>query len=449
MEPAGARPGHGAQPDRVLGAPHELRPRRAADRAARRLLRRAGRRRCRADHHRGALDAPDGLALREADPRVPPRRHPRLPAHHRGRAPPPRADLRPDQPQRRAGVVDVHAAAGLGAVARRRPAVPGGPEGRQRRRDRRDRRRLRDRGRALRRGRLRRHRAAVQPLVHRARLPLPRHEPPHRRLRRLAGQPDQDPPRDRRRRAPRDRDPPGTRRAAVRRRAHRGRHDHRRSRRGGADRRGVRPRRLRQHVDRRGDGDAVHDRGVDARAARLRAVHPVGDAPGHRPAGRRCRPLQGPAAGGAGARRGSLRPRRRRARPDRRRRLRGQGPRRGHRGDPALPVVQPGVRRADGPEPLARLHREPADGPRSRARSFGNGRTGAVRTHRQAGRRRRRRTGRAAGGDQLRPRRARRHRARARSPSRAARCGSPPACRTGPSSATWCATRSPSAAASA
>ena len=31
-----------------------------------------------------------------------------------------------------------------------------------------------------------------------------------------------------------------------------------------------------------------------------------------------------------------------------------------HRGDPAVPVVQPGVRRADGPQPLARLHREPA-----------------------------------------------------------------------------------------
>ena len=33
------------------------------------------------------------------------------------------------------------------------------------------------------------------------------------------------------------------------------------------------------------------------------------------------------------------------------------GARRGH---PAVPVVQPGVRRADGAEPVARLHREPA-----------------------------------------------------------------------------------------
>ena len=62
---------------------------------------RRGRRR--ADHHRGALDPPDRLALREADPRLPPRRDPRLPAHHRRRAPPPHADLRPDQPQRRPG----------------------------------------------------------------------------------------------------------------------------------------------------------------------------------------------------------------------------------------------------------------------------------------------------------------------------------------------------------
>ena len=39
-----------------------------------------------------------------------------------------------------------------------------------------------------------------------------------------------------------------------------------------------------------------------------------------------------------------------------------------HRRDPAVPVVQPGVRRPDGPQPLARLHREPAHRPRGRAR---------------------------------------------------------------------------------
>ncbi len=49
---------------------------------------------------------------------------PGLPADHRGRAPSPGAGVRPDQPQRRPGVVDVHALAGVGAVARRRPAVP-------------------------------------------------------------------------------------------------------------------------------------------------------------------------------------------------------------------------------------------------------------------------------------------------------------------------------------
>ena len=97
--------------------PHELRRGRPADRAARRLLRGPGRGRRRADHHRGALDPPDRLALREADPRLPPRGHPRLPAHHRRRAPPRHADLRPDQPQRRPGVGHVHPAAGVGAVA--------------------------------------------------------------------------------------------------------------------------------------------------------------------------------------------------------------------------------------------------------------------------------------------------------------------------------------------
>ena len=110
-------------------------------------------------------------------------------------------------------------------------------------RDRRDRRRLRDRRRALRRGRLRRHRAAVQPLVDRPRLPLPGHQPPHRRLRRLA-----------RRTGPgccceivaavrrRDRQPARPRRAAVRRRADRGRHDDRRGGRGRPHGRGDRAR---------------------------------------------------------------------------------------------------------------------------------------------------------------------------------------------------------------
>ena len=50
---------------------------------------------------------------------------------HRRRAPPPRADLRPDQPQRRPGLVDVLAPAGVGTVAGRRSAVPRGAEGRR------------------------------------------------------------------------------------------------------------------------------------------------------------------------------------------------------------------------------------------------------------------------------------------------------------------------------
>ena len=84
------------------------------------------------------------------------------------------------------------------------------------------------RRRALRRGRLRRHRAAVQPLVDRPRLPLPGHQPPHRRLRRQPGEPGPPAARDRRRRAAGDRQPARPRRAPVRRRADRRRHDHRR-----------------------------------------------------------------------------------------------------------------------------------------------------------------------------------------------------------------------------
>ena len=45
-----------------------------------------------------------------------------------------------------------------------------------------------------------------------------------------------------------------------------------------------RPGRLHQHLDRGGDGFAVHDRGVDARPARLRDVHPLGDPQGRGPA---------------------------------------------------------------------------------------------------------------------------------------------------------------------
>ena len=229
---------------------------RHAHRAARRLLRGAGRGRRRADHHRGALDPPDRLALREADPRLPPRGHPRLPAHHRGRAPPPHADLRPDQPQRRPGVVDVHPAAGVGAVAGRRPAVPRGAQGGRRRRDRRDRRRLRPGRRALRRGRLRRHRAAVLALLDRAGLPVAGHEPAHRRLRRLAREPGPPAARDRRRRAAGRSGrawpsacasaatsssraaPPSTRPSQVAEMVE-----------------ATRPRRLHQHLDRRGHGE--------------------------------------------------------------------------------------------------------------------------------------------------------------------------------------------------
>ena len=63
--------------------------------------------------------------------------------------------------------------------------------------------------------------------------------------------------------------------------------------------------------------------------------------------------------------------------------------------DPALPVVQPGMRRPDGPQPLARLHREPADRP-------GGGDGAALdkrRTEISAGSRGWRRSSRPPGGD--------------------------------------------------
>ncbi len=66
------------------------------------------------------------------------------------------------------------------------------------------------------------------------------------------------------------------RRPVVRRRAHRRGHDDHRSRGRGADGRGTGLCRLREHLDRRGDGDVVHDRGLDARPTRLRELHPVG-----------------------------------------------------------------------------------------------------------------------------------------------------------------------------
>ena len=86
--------------------------------------------------------------------------------------------------------------------------------------------------------------------------------------------------------------------------------------------------RLHQHLHRRGDRLAVHDRGVDARPARLRHVHPLGAAPAVAAAGRRRRSVQGSAPGRAGAGRGPRRPHRRGAWPDRRRGLRRQGTRR-------------------------------------------------------------------------------------------------------------------------
>ena len=132
--------------------------------------------------------------------------------------------------------------AGVGAEPGARPALPRGPEGRRAPRDRRDRRRLRHRRRPLRGRGVRRGRAPVLPLLHRPRLPLPGHQPAHRRVRRQPGRPGPPAARDRRRRAVDHRVGPGARRAPLRRRADRGRHRDRRRRRGGPDGRGHRAR---------------------------------------------------------------------------------------------------------------------------------------------------------------------------------------------------------------
>ena len=216
----------------------------------------------------------------------------------------------------------------------------------------------------------------------------------------------------------------GPRRAAVRRRADRGRHDDRRGRRRRPDGRGRRAGRLRQHLDRRGHGDAVHDRGVDARAARLRPVHPVGHPQGGRAAGRRRRPVQGPAAGRAGARRGPLRPRRRRAR------ARSPTPTSPPRRGPAPPRRSGCACRATRSASAGWASTAGSAASRTRAPaanpvlSFGIGRIRPFRTTEAAdvlvvggG------PGGLAGRDRRRPRRPPGHRARARAPSPAGRCG--------------------------
>ena len=87
-------------------------------------------------------------------------------------------------------------------------------------------------------------------------------------LRRLAREPGPPAGRDRRGRAPGHRARHGPRRAAVRRRADRRRRHRRRGGRGGPHGRGPGHGRLRQHLHRCGHRLALHDRGVDARAAR-------------------------------------------------------------------------------------------------------------------------------------------------------------------------------------
>ena len=188
------------EPDRLLRPSHELRPRRQPDGATRRLLRGACSGWRRADHHRGALDPPDRLALREAHPRLPPRRDPRVPTRSRmpSTATAPRSSPRSTT-----------------TAARHRRCTPGCPSGRRRRSPTRCSARSRRRSplprstrsspgtprrRALRGGRVRRDRAPVLALVDRARLPVARHEPRTDDVRREPREPRPDHDRDRGRR---------------------------------------------------------------------------------------------------------------------------------------------------------------------------------------------------------------------------------------------------------
>ena len=109
--------------------PDQLRLRRAAHRAARRVLRAARGRRGRADHHRGTFHPPGGPALREADPGIPARGDPRLPADHRRGALARGSGAGPAEPQRRPVLRDVLPAPGAGAEPGPGPAVPRGAQG--------------------------------------------------------------------------------------------------------------------------------------------------------------------------------------------------------------------------------------------------------------------------------------------------------------------------------
>ena len=337
---------------------------RAAHRAARRLLRGPGGGRRRPDHHRGALDPPHRLAVREADPRLQPRRSSPATgaspsAVHAHDVP----DLRPDQPQRRPGVEHVHAGCRCG-----RPSpVPDPlfrevPKAVEPHEIARDRRRLRRGGRAL-------HATAgstasscsartrpscggscprpptsgptatAGPLANRARLLLEIVDAVRDGDRRRARPSGCGSAATSSSRAA----PASTTRSTVARMVE-------------ADR----PGRLHQHLDRGGHRHPVHDRGQHAGPAGLRHVHPErhpqggGAARWSGSAGSRtrCRPTGRSTTGHCdlvGVVRGQI------ADPDFAR----QGPVRPRRRHPDLPVVQPGVRRPDGAQPLARLHREP------------------------------------------------------------------------------------------
>ena len=156
--------------------------------AVRHVPGRARARRHGSDHHRGAVGPPDAtgptsISSRRSGPRSVPGYRELTRAVHRVR----HARLRPAQPQRPAGQRDATPACRvLGPVAGARRDVPRDAQGDGARGHPRGGGRLRAVGRPRPRGRVRRHRAPVQPQLAGAPVHVAADQPPRRRVRRLA-----------------------------------------------------------------------------------------------------------------------------------------------------------------------------------------------------------------------------------------------------------------------
>ena len=398
VEPFGARPGHGAQSDRVLGAPHELR--RATARPTDQHAAYYGARAAGGagliiteEHSTHPTDWPYEKLIHGFHRDVIPGYRRITEAVHRHRVPI-FAQINHNGGQASSMYTRLPR---LGAVARRRPAVPGGPQGRH------------ASPRSTRSSPATRPSPSTAPRAastasscSAATRPSSAASCPPRRTAAPTTTADRwrtgpaSLGRDRRRRAPGDRRPAGARRPALRRRAHRGRHDHRRGRRGG------------RIVEASGHVDYVNTSIGVATATLFMIEASMHVPPGLRPfipsALRKAIDLpvvgvgrfKDPLAGRAGARRGSLRPRRascaaRSPTPSSRPR---RAPGRPRRSGSCLSCNQECVGRMGLNRWLGCIENPPQGWRRSRRRRSG-GRARSERT--EAGRRGRRRAGRAAG----------------------------------------------------